>query len=379
MIASDELRELRSLFPHTRKQIYFNHAAISPLSIRVKDAMTAFLDSRSTGKIDDFEYCLATILETKELIGQLIGADAGEIAIMKNTSEGLNVIANGIDWLEGDRVLLNDTEFPSNVYPFLNLEGRGVHVDFAKCSEGKIKLEALEEALTDRTRLVSISHVSFLSGYRVDLDTLAGMCRNRGVYLTVDAIQSVGAVRLDAGGTGVDFVACGGHKWLMSPLGTGFIYIRRERLEEIRPAYLSWLSMKDPFDFLNYKTDLRDDAGRFEYAALNMSGIIGMKAAISLFLEVGIDRIERHILSLLDLLRERLGEMGIEIVGSFPSHESSGILLFRIPDADDIAANLARENITVSVRSGSVRVAPHFYNSPDEIETFVTALKRFLG
>jgi len=377
-IGSDELQELRRLFPHTDKQIYFNHAAISPLSTRVKDAMYTYLESRSTGRIDDFESILAAVQETKELLGRLIGAEADEIAFMKNTSEGLNVIANGITWHEGDRVLLNDTEFPSNVYPFLNLKTGGVSVDFAKCSDGRIDLGTLEEALTDRTRLLSISHVSFLSGYRVDLDSLAALCRDRGVYLSVDAIQSVGAVPLDARGSGVDFVACGGHKWLMSPLGTGFLYIRRERLDDIRPVYLSWLSMKDPFDFLNYRVDLRDDAGRFEYSALNMSGITGMKAAVTLFLEVGIDRIERHIFSLLEYLRGKLGEMGLEVLSSFPPHESSGILLFRVPDPDGLAAKLSSENITISLRAGAVRVSPHFYNSLEEMDTFTTVLKRFL-
>ena len=377
-IDRDELKELRALFPHAAKRIYFNHAAVSPLSRRVTDGINAFLDARSSGWIDDFEHCLSVIRETKDLLASLIGADSRDIALLKNTSEGLNVIANGLDWHEGDRVLLNDREFPVNVYPFLNLRDRGVEVDFAKCADGRIELETLEKSISDRTRLLSISHVSFLSGFRVDLQRLTSLCREHEVRLSVDAIQSVGAVKIDVTGCGIDFLSCGGHKWLMSPLGTGLLYVRRELLDVIRQAYVSWLSMKNPFDFLRYEQDLRDDAGRFEYSAQNFMGIVGMREAVRLILEVGVEKIEAHIFSLLDYLSEHLSTMGVEVLSSFPQSERSGILQFLVPDACGLAGKLALENITVSVREGTIRVSPHFYNSPEEMETFISTLRRFL-
>jgi selenocysteine lyase/cysteine desulfurase len=377
-ISSDELGELRRLFPHTEKKIFFNHAAVSPLSLNVTEGMRTFIEDRSFGRIDDFEHSMSIMQETKELIGKLIGAGSNDIALMKNTSEGLNVIANGISWREGDRILLNDREFPSNVYPFLNLSELGVEVDFAECRDGRIELETLEESLTQKTRLLSISHVSFLSGFRVDLEKLSMLCRSKGVYLSVDAIQSVGVVPVDASEWGFDFLSCGGHKWLMAPLGTGFLYVKRELLDVIRPVYVSWLSMKNPFDLFRYEPDLRDDAGRFEYSAPNMIGIVGMKHAVRLLLDVGIERIESHVLSLLAHLEERLFEIGIESLSSFPPHESSGISLLRVPNADALFKELTEKNISVSVREDALRVSPHFYNSPDEIEMLVAVIKNFL-
>jgi selenocysteine lyase/cysteine desulfurase len=373
-----ELRELRSLFPHTRRKVYLHHAGVSPLSVRVTEAMNAFLKERSEGKIDDFEGCLALVAETKELLAKLIGGTASEIALTKNTSEGLNIVANGIAWRQGDHVLLNDREFPTNVLPFLNLERRGVRIDFAKCREGKISSGALEETLTERTRLLSVSHVSFLSGYRADLEEIGKMAGRRGVYLCVDAIQSAGVVPIDVRSGGVDFLSAGGHKFLMSPLGTGFLYVRKELIDLVWPPYVSWLSVREPFDFLRYDQDLQGDARRYEFGTPNMVGIAGMRAALSLFLEIGVERIESHVLSLLRLLEEMLGELGVPVVSAYPPRERSGIFLYRVPDGEMFVRSLEEEGITVSLRDGAVRVSPHFYNSPDEIARLVESTKRFL-
>ncbi|MFQ6104618.1 MAG: aminotransferase class V-fold PLP-dependent enzyme [Candidatus Glassbacteria bacterium] len=379
LFTTDELHELRSLFPHAEKSIYLDHAAVSPLSIPVVESMKAYLKERSEGSINDFEGNVALIGETKRLLARLIGAEGREIALTKNTSEGLNIIAQGISWRGGDRVLLNDREFPSNIYPFTNLRSRGVEVDFARCSDGRIELDALKEKLVPRTRLISISHVSFVSGFRVDLEEISKLCDEHSVYLCVDAIQSVGVIPLNVSRWGIDLLSCGGHKWLMSPLGTGFLYIRDGLWDEIKPAFMSWLSVSEPFDFFNYDQSLAVDASRYEYATPNMVGIAGMKAAVGLFLDVGVRRIEEHVLSLLNFLADRLSDMGLEIMNTFKRKESSGILLFRVQDAGSLSRELAGEGITVSVREGAVRVSPHFYNSPDEIETFTATMKRLLS
>jgi selenocysteine lyase/cysteine desulfurase len=375
---TDELNELRALFPHTGKRVYLHHAGVSPLSVRVTDAMKAFLSMRSTGKIDDFHGCLALIAETKALLAKLIGADAEEIVLTKNTSEGINIVANGLGLRDGDRILLNDREFPTNVLPFLNLERGGVGIDFAECAEGMISAEMLEERLTGRTRLISVSHVCFLSGFRTDLEAIGRMTARRGTRLCVDAIQSAGVLPLDVRRWGVDFASAGGHKFLMSPLGTGFLFVRKESMEILRPPYVSWLSVKEPFDFLRYDLDLLDDARRYEYGTPNMVGIAGMKAAISLLLEVGIARIESHVLALLRYLEERLAALGVPVVSDYPPAGRSGIFLYHVPEGERFVEWLEAEGITVSLRGSAVRVAPHFYNSPDEIERLFVSTKRFL-
>jgi len=373
-----ELEAFRELFGHTDGKVYLNHAAVSPLPLPTKLSMVRYLEERSSGKIDDFHGNMRIMDETRVLLARLVGADPEEIALTGNTSEGLNILANGMDWKEGDRILLNDMEFPSNVYPFMNLERKGVVVDFARTDSVRIDPTDLEGAITERTRLLSISHVSFLSGFRADVAAIAEMCRRRGVALSVDAIQSVGVVPVDVSTWGIDALACGGHKWLMSPQGTGFLFLGKDFRENVRPAYVSWLSVKEPFRFLEYGLELRDDAGVFEMATPNVVGIAGMRSSVSLLLEIGIERIERHVLSLLSFLSERLGEMGIDVVGDFREEERSGILLFRMENAGALVESLREEGIVVAEREGAVRVSPHFYNSPDDIERLVSSIARFL-
>jgi cysteine desulfurase/selenocysteine lyase len=380
LMSSDELRELRRLFPHVSTRVYLNHAAVSPLSVRVTAAMKEFLEARSSGTIDDYDRSVDLIRRTKENLARLLGASAGEIALTKNTSEGLNIVANGIPWKPGDRVLLNDREFPSNVYPFLNLERRGVEVDFARVTDDRLRVGTLEELLAPGTRLVSVSHVSFASGHRSDLAGLSALRGRHDLFLCVDAIQSAGVVRIDLGETEVDFLAGGGQKFLMSPLGTGYLYVRRELQDAITPAFVSWLSVKEPWDFLHYDLALAGDASRYEFATPNVVGIAGMNAALETFLEIGVERIEEHVGALVDLLRERLTApgVGIEDITSFPPGERAAILTFRLPGGEKLVEQLEERRITVSFREGRVRVSPHFYNTPEEMEILAGEVRRFM-
>ncbi len=226
LLSPERLTRARSLFPHTLQgKIYLNHAGTSPMSTRVLDAVTRYYRDRSEGKIDTYWEDLPMVAEVRSFVQQLINAESTErIALTANTSDAINIIAGGIDWKSGDRILLNDIEFPANVWPYLNLKQIGVELDVLKALDGRVTPDQIEESITSRTRLVALSAVQFLSGYRADLATIGEMCRQRGAIFAVDGIQAVGAIKLDVQAMKIDALAAGGQKWQMSPHGTGFLY-----------------------------------------------------------------------------------------------------------------------------------------------------------
>jgi selenocysteine lyase/cysteine desulfurase len=193
-----DIRDYRSLFPYLKTgYIYMNHAGISPLSQRVVDAIHDYLWKRSETEIENFFTFQKTLVETKEMIGKIINAPKERIAFVDNTSNGLNLLANGLEWKTGDTILLNNLEFPSNVYPFLNLKRHGVQIDFVKNRDGKVLLEDIEKAITPQTRLLSISHVQFMNGFRINLEQVGELCKSKGIIFSVDPIQGTGAMPID--------------------------------------------------------------------------------------------------------------------------------------------------------------------------------------
>ncbi len=369
------IEQARKEFPHTQSgMVYLNHAAVSPLSFRVRDAVDRYQTRRALKGIEPYPWILKTIQETRELLAQMIGARADQIAFVLNTTDGLNIIAQGIDWQPGDHVLINDLEFPANAYPFLNLRRRGVVVDVLHARDYKITTDAIAECLTDRTKLVSLSHVQFATGAKADLTAIGKLCRERDILFAVDAIQSLPHTSLDVERDNIDFLACGGQKWMMSDTGIAFIFVSDRALERMHQGYLGWLSIENPFDFTLRPEELRPGAGRFENGTLNFAGITALNASLKLFFEFGLKEMERAVLDLTGYLIDRLAQRGIEVITPKDEREHSGIVSFNFPDAEKVFERLHNQNIIISLRQGRLRVSPHFYNTEEEIKKLMAAL-----
>ncbi|MEX2189535.1 MAG: aminotransferase class V-fold PLP-dependent enzyme [Bacteroidota bacterium] len=361
--------QYRPLFPFLKNgTIYLDHASIGPVPAPARTAMELFLHRRSESDINVFQSFLKVHAQAKQRIGRLLNAGADRIAFCDNTSHGLNILAAGFPWKTGDRVLLTDVEFPANVYPFLNQKRHGVEIDFVKFRGNKVLLEDIEHALTPRTKILSISYVQFLNGFRADLAAIGAMCRRKHVLLSVDAIQGAGAVPIDVQAMNIDFLSCGSQKWLLNTEGTAFVYVSETMQEQIRQAYLGWLSINDFFsDFFRYRLDLDATARRYEGGTLNVGGIIGLNESLAILLDAGIPQIARHLAALTEMCVERIKDEKVEFLTSDVASERAGIVTFRPRDAKAMFEELRAKDIIVSLREGCIRLSPHFYNTRNEI------------
>jgi len=366
----------RSWFPFLSSgKIWMNHAAVSPVSVRVRRAVDAYLDRCEHEEIDSFFGTLPVAARLKANLGKLVGSTPDRIAFAPNTSEGLSLLAAGIQWRTGDRILLNDCEFPSNVVPFLNLRRLGVEVDFIKSVDGGITPDQVEALFTPRTRLLSLSFVQFLSGYRADLAGIGEVCRRHGVIFSVDAIQGLGAFSLDVQEMKIDFVSCGGPKWLMGLLGLGFIYVSEALQNQIRQAHAGWMSNRHYFDdFFRYRVDFDETARRYENGTMNLAGIVALCESTTTLLEVGIDNIQNHLFDITDTLVSAVDECGFELLSPRRRERRSGIVSFRCGDGPGLFEELKRNHTIVSLREGMIRISPHFYNSPEEAKALGACL-----
>lgn len=377
------LEQARSLFPHTAQgKLYLNHAATSPLSTRVVEAMTGYLHERSEGRIETYPADMNMVTECKSLLARIVHAESPDrIALTANTSDALNIIAGGVPLQRGDRILVGQFEFPANVWPYLNLRRIGAEIDFLYSDHGQATVDAIERSLTPSTRLVAVSAVQFLSGHRTDLAALGGLCRDRDIWFIVDGIQGVGAIDIDVQQTGIDALAAGGQKWQTAPHGNGFLYITEELQHALRPATLGWLAVEDPWQFSNFDQPVAGTARRFEGGSLNMPGLWGYHAALSTLMEFGIPAIEKRINDLTCHLVSRFDSIpGLEIFTPADACHRGGIVTIRPGNADAavVFKRLLKRNVTVALREGMLRFSPHFYNTDAEIDATVDLLKESL-
>ncbi|NOX89854.1 MAG: aminotransferase class V-fold PLP-dependent enzyme [Calditrichaeota bacterium] len=372
-----DLSKYRKLFPITTQKIYLNHAAISPFSIRVTDRMEWYLDERSIGNIDSFPEVNKIRRQTRELIAKMINAKAESIAFITNTSEGFNHLVNGLNWREGDEILIPDCEFPSNVYPFKNLERHGVKIKLIPSRSGLIDPQDIKKLISARTRLLSVSYVEFSNGFRNNLEAIGQLCEEHDIIFSVDSIQGLGALPLNVETFRIDFLSNGGHKWLMGPMGAGFMYISPGLFSRLQPAYTGWLAVEDAWNFLDYRLDFLPDARRYEYATANFMGIVGLSASVELLMEVGLNNIENHLLQLGEILVNELEQVGMEFVNSKKKEHWSGIYSFKGKDTDRLYEYLSKQKIVCSLRNGRLRIAPHFYNTKEEIQEVVNQIRAF--
>ena len=369
---------IRAEFPITRNFNFQDHAAVAPLCRRSAEAAREFLreaeeNSYLGGKFHKH------IDHVRQQAAHLINANADEVTFIKNTTEGLNFVANGLSWNTGDNIVTTNVEYPANIYPWQALQARGVQLNMVLEEEGRIPLEKLIAAINSRTRLVTISSVQFASGFRTDLATLGEYCTSKGVLLCVDAIQSLGAMPIDVNAMNIDFLAADGHKWLCGPEGCGIFYVRKELQGHLRPSCVGVFSMKKGTDFAHYNFDFFDDIRRYDGGAFNVVGIYALGGAIDLLLEVGIERITARVMALTTRLVDGVRDKGYRVFSSRQPTEASGIVSFMsdVHDHEEIRKHLRAEHrIVISVRNGRLRASPHVYNTEKEIDRLIDALPR---
>jgi len=360
---------IREEFPVTKKYVYLNHAAVSPLSNRTFRAMRDFLeDATQNGAVNSFRW-YETIRSCRKNVANLLNADKTEIAFMKNTTQGILIAANGIDWKAGDNVVTANAEFPANVYPWLNLSRFGVETRFVQEKERRILIEDIESAIDSRTRAVAISHVEFASGFRNDLKTIGEMCRDKDIFFIVDAIQSLGAIQVDVKDYNIDVLAADGHKWLLGPEGAACFYCAKETQDRLINTNLGWMGVINASDYLNYDMTQKQNAQRFEEGSYNTTGLYGLNATIEMLLEIGIENIEKRVLQLTDLLIKKLLKKSYCVLSSLVPNERSGIVSFQGSkhSSAELCSMLRKKNVIVADRADGIRVSPHFYNSEEEI------------
>ncbi|HKP10453.1 MAG TPA: aminotransferase class V-fold PLP-dependent enzyme, partial [Blastocatellia bacterium] len=306
---------IRSLFPVTETYVYLNHAAVSPLSTRVRDAMNHLVNDVTLNGSANYADWLDAYERARASAARLVNARPHEIAFMRNTSDAIATVANGLAWRAGDNIVMNNVEFPANVYPWMRVaEKCGVTIKKAIERDGRVDADELLALVDDRTRVVTISWVQFASGFRSDIQRIGRFCRERGVLFFVDAIQGLGGLQLDVGRDAVDAFAADAHKYLLGPEGVAVMYISERVLDRIEPTVVGWMSVKEAEQFahaaLDYRLDYREGALRFECGTLNTAGVYGVGAALDLFLEVGPAAIEAHLLGLSDYLAAQLTGKG---------------------------------------------------------------------
>jgi len=369
--------EIRKLFPVTQNYVYLNHAAVCPISIPVYERIERHArDVMENGAVH-FREWLAAVKCARELAAQLINAGPDEIAFAPNTSAGLAMIANGIDWRAGDNIVTADCEFPANVIPWMRIKREfGVEVKMARERDCRLETEEILNLIDDRTRVVALSFVEFASGFRNDLATIGRYCRERDVLFVVDAIQGLGALKLDVEACAIDALSADAHKFLLGPEGVSLFYVSRRAMERVKPTMVGWLSVNNPEDYLNYDQPYAPNAKRFESGALNTAGVAGLGAAIELFLQVGIEKIENYLLDLGDYLCERLLDRGYHVASSRRAREKSAVICCRHEkySANELYHLLNDRRIITTPRLGRLRVSPHFYNTREEIDRLIEVL-----
>jgi selenocysteine lyase/cysteine desulfurase len=371
-------QRVRSFFPVTREMAYLNHAGVAPISTRVEEALRRY--AAEATRYGALRYDAVYDAEVERVRGRaatLLAARPEEIAFVKNTTEGLGIVATGLDWRPGDQVICCDLEYPSNVTVWQALRDRGVETVLLRGEGGRLPPERVAEALrSPRARLLALSSVEFGSGARNDLEALGSLCREHGVLFCVDAIQSLGCLALLPETWGVDFLAADGHKWLLSVEGCGIFYCSRRLLDRLRPTVVGWRNVADNRDFDRYQSQLAPTAVRFEEGTPNTPGIFALGAALDLLLEIGITPIAERVGTLTDRLVDGLRERGAQILSPRAPAEASGIISFRMPDEQPsrTVARLRKEGIFTVVRRGAARASPHFYNDEAEIDALLNAL-----
>jgi selenocysteine lyase/cysteine desulfurase len=367
---------VRALYPGAEECVYLDTAAVGLVSTRVRDAVTDVLEEHVTRGIAAAPAWTDHADHTRGLIAELIGGRAANVAFTQNTSTGIALVANGIDWAEGDNVVVPADEFPSNFYPWLAQRRHDVEVREVPMVDGHADLAALGQLVDGHTRVVAISAVQYTSGHRYDLAEVRALSRH--ALLLVDGTQAAGALVIDADAAGVDALAVSAHKWLNGPFGIGFVHLSDRAMEVLQPSTTGWLSVEHPFDF-DHEPRMASDGRRFESGTHNAAGIAGLAASVSTVLEIGRDEVERVVLSRAAELQALITAEGLQAPRSANSSQHSGIVFATSGEPDTDAATYQRliaNGIRCSLRSAGVRFSPHYFNSPQDLSAAAAQLPK---
>ncbi len=370
--------DLPAEFPVLGEMDFLNHAAVAPLSGRAARALCEAADACAhRSYLAEDWYRKAQ--RTKHAAAKLINAHSpNEIAFIPNTTTGLAMLAGGLDWRAGDRVVITNVEYPANWYPWADLRKRGVEVVEARQRDDlRIHVEDVLALIDAKTRVVSLSHVQFASGFRIDLKPIADAVHAVGGVLCVDAIQSVGLLPVDVQAMGIDFLAADGHKWMLGPEGAGILYCDQSLVEQVHPPIPGWMGRVNSRDYLDYDERYLPDSRRFEPGCWNVPGLHALCASLELLLEVGTDTVWARVDGLNQHLRAGLAERGYAVATPGGSDERAGSVSFTPPAGYDpavIAQSLEAKNICIALREGRLRASPHFYNGTDQIDRLLAAL-----
>jgi selenocysteine lyase/cysteine desulfurase len=362
--------------PVTRNWAYFDHAAVAPLPEPTRQAVRGWADHFAEQGVVNWNHWRQQLERVRELLAARLHCDPAEVALIHNTTEGIGLIAEGIRWREGDNVVVPDSEFPSNLFPWLNLSERGVTVRQVAAPQGVIGLDDVAACVDRRTRLIAVSWVGYATGYRAPLDDLADLAHRHQALLFVDAIQGLGVLDLDLSRTPVDFLAADGHKWLLGPEGAGVLFVRRERLDRLRPLGVGWNSVVQAGNFTDKRLQIRPDASRYEGGTHGMVGLLGLGASLELTASIPSDVLSRRLRDVTDACCVGLEAVGGRVVSVREASCWSGILACDFPgrDAHRIRRHCLAAGVVLNVRDGWVRLSPHVYTSADDIDRLLTAV-----
>lgn len=367
--------EIRREFSALNEYIYLNTASMGLLSKRALEAGERWLKERVIGSLKWINWYRES-MELKDDIGRLIGAKLEEIALVQNTSTGLNYVALSIPWEEGDNIIINDMEFPANrnIWQVI-AKSKKIKLKVARNKNGVIDTDQYKELIDKKTKAIALSWVQYSNGYVHNLEELSDLSEEKDFYLIVDGIQGVGALKLNLRKLNVSFLSCGGHKWLMGLPGSGFLYVNESILDELKMNIAGWLSAKEPFNFDKFDYEPATDAKRFEIGSPSFIGYLVLKESLKILNSTGIDKVERRNKDLTIELVEKLGK---EKVAS-PLKEDepySSIISVKHKDARKVVEKLKEKNIIVAYRAGKIRISIHFYNNEEDIETLIQNLKK---
>lgn len=377
-------RVRRREYPEPSQGIFLNAASwgLIPGSAAEEAADLTLRRTRARGFDEDELGAIQR--RCREGVATLLGVDASEIALAPNTSFGVNLAATLVSRGEVGRILVSGGEFPANVLPWKALEARGFSVEFVPTGPDGLPDEPgiLRRLEGPDVRALAMSAVQYATGYYADLETLGGACREGGVLFCVDAIQGLGATPIEARRIHADVLSAGGQKWLCAPWGSGFAYIRRELQDRFDPPMVSWLALEGATRFgerARYELSWLPDARKFELATLGIQDYLGLARSVEIFLEMGVERVRRHLQDVQEPLLDWLGaHPDVTQVTPTNPERRAGICSFIPPAVDDVAATLGGRGVVCAVRDGALRLAPHFYNTRDEMEEVVSILESTL-
>jgi len=370
--------ELRALFSVTERANYLNHAAVSPPPRTTVQAVASQLHDVAENGSLNYRSWLAVKEKARSHLAAMLGARPEQIAFMRNTSDGLSTVANGLSWRPGDNIVTYEREFPSNVYPWLRIrDALGVEIRTCTDINGSVNLAQLVELVDHQTRLIAISQVQYASGFRTDLERIGRVAREHDALLVVDVIQSLGVIPIDVGAEFVDVAAGAGHKWLLTPEGIGILFLSDRARERLEPTLVGWISVPNPEDYFNFAQGWKPGALAWETGTAPTALIHGLESSLQLLIQTGIERINAYLEELTDYLCERLTGSKYDVISSRRKGEKSQIVCIRhregmLPMA--LYKHLVERKIITAPRGDGLRISPHLYNTIAEIEYLVNSL-----